>query len=141
MTCLQHVERPTHVALAESDERVGCLGQYLNILLLNNLVHQYPNVLLLQRAEAETSTTRQQGGTELVGVVGDDAEPGIGRIFLHDATQSHLGRVGHGISLVEDNQLEAAYPGTGSGAAEAKYLFGRRKCLDLLAHHVDATVV
>lgn len=74
-------------------------------------------------------------------IVGDDAESGVDCVFLHDATQRHLGRIRHGISLVEDNELEAGH-GVGFGRrAHGEDLLRARKRLDLLADHVNATVV
>jgi hypothetical protein len=44
-------------------------------------------------------------------VVGNYAETRVGRVFLHDAAQGHLGCGCHGVGLVEDNQLEARESG------------------------------
>ena len=41
-------------------------------------------------------------------VIGDDAEAGVGRVFLHYAAECHLGGRGHGVGFVEDNELVAA---------------------------------
>lgn len=40
-------------------------------------------------------------------VVGNDTEPCVRRVFLHDTAQGHLCCGCHGIGLVENNQLEA----------------------------------
>lgn len=76
-------------------------------------------------------------------VVGDDTESGIGCVLLHDATQSHLCRVCHGVGLVQDDQLvgSQAIAATPPCASHGEYLLGRCEGLDLLAHDVNATVV
>ena len=40
-------------------------------------------------------------------VVGNDTETSVGSVFLHDPPKSHLRRRGHGISFVENDELEA----------------------------------
>lgn len=113
MTRLQHVQRPPHVALAELDQAVHRLGLYPHMLLLDDLVDQRPDVRLLQRAEPEARTSRQQGRRQLVCVVGDDAEPGVGGVLLHDAAERHLRGRGHGVRFIEDDQLEGPEGGAG----------------------------
>lgn len=39
-------------------------------------------------------------------VVRNDAEPCVGGIFLHYASQRHLGGRSHGVGFVEDNEFE-----------------------------------
>ena len=41
-----------------------------------------------------------------MGIVGNDTEPGVGGIFLHDAAQRHLCSRGHGVGFVEHDELE-----------------------------------
>jgi hypothetical protein len=40
-----------------------------------------------------------------MGVVRDDAESGVGGVFLHDSPESHLCGGGHGVGFVEDDEL------------------------------------
>lgn len=40
-----------------------------------------------------------------MGVVCDDAEARIGRVFLHDAPEGHLRRTRHGVGFVEDDEF------------------------------------
>lgn len=140
MASLQDVERPTHVPLAQLDQGLGRLGQDLDALLLNHLIDQHPDVPLLQRTEPKPCAPGQQRGAELVRVVGNDAEPRVGRVFFHDASQRHLRRIRHGIRLVENDQLEATEAGARC-PAEAEDLFCGCKRLDLLPHHIDAAIV
>lgn len=140
MACLEDIQSTAHVALAQPDQRVHRLGANLHILLVDNLDHQLPDVGLLQRTEAEARAAAQQRGAELVRVIGNDAEARVGRVLFHDAAQRHLRRVGHGVGLVEDNQLVPRH-GCFGAAAHAEDLLGGGKRLDLLAHHVDAAVV
>lgn len=81
-------------------------------------------------------------------VVCDDAEPGVCRVLLHDPTQCHLGGRGHGVGLVEDDELEgrlcrvtARSRLLGPARLEGKYLASAAKGLDLLPHHVDSSIV
>ena len=106
MTGLQHIQRPSHIPLTQLDQALHRLRLYIDLLLLDDLIHQHPDIPLLQRGEPEPRTPREQGLGELVRVVGDDAEAGVGRVFLHDPTQRHLRRRGHGVCLVEDDELE-----------------------------------
>ena len=41
-----------------------------------------------------------------MGVIGDDAKPGVGGIFLHYSSQGHLCGRGHSVGFVEDDELE-----------------------------------
>jgi len=142
MASLQHIQGPPHVSAAQRDQGVRGLAHDLDIFFLDHFVHKHAYVDLFQRAEPEPSAPRQEGRGELVGVVGDDAEARIGRVLLHDAAKGHLRRVGHGIGLVEDDQL-VARKGTGARARppHAEDLLRRGERLDLFAHDVDAAVV
>ena len=78
-------------------------------------------------------------------VVGNDTEARVHSVLFHDPSQRHLGRVGHGIRLIQDDEL---VPGRGRGsprrlgaAAHGEDLLRAGKRLDLFPHHVDATVV
>lgn len=57
-------------------------------------------------------------------VVGNDAEPRVRRVFLHDTAQGHLCCGRHGIGLVENNQLEA-----GKGSVAVRCCGGHREDL------------
>jgi len=144
---LEHVEGATHIAPAQLHKRVGGIGKDLDVLFPNDLVHQHPDIGFLERAEPETSAPGQQGGRQLVGVVGNDAESGVDRVLFHDAAESHLRRVGHGIGLVENDELEPRAGGRAARAAgprgggDGEDLLGGGKSLDLLADDVDASVV
>lgn len=74
-------------------------------------------------------------------VVGNDAEPRVGRVLLHDPSQGHLGRVGHGVGLVQNDELVTGHASGARGCADGEDLLGGRERLDLLAHHVDTSVV
>ena len=111
------------------------------MLLLNNLFHQNPDIPLLQRTEAESSTATQQRRAQLVRVVGNDAKPRIRCILFHDSSQRHLRRVGHGICLIQDNELEPGHRARLGRCTYCENLFGAGECLDLLADHVDASVI
>lgn len=43
-----------------------------------------------------------------MGVVCDDTEAGVGSVFFHDSSKSHLSGGGHRIGLVEYDELEGA---------------------------------
>jgi hypothetical protein len=141
MACLQHVERPPHVALAQPHQRIGRVRGDLDVLLLNYLVHEDTDILLLQGAEAEPCTPRQQSRAELVRVVCNDAEARVGRVLLHDAAEGHLSGVCHGVGLVKDDELEARNACPRGRRAHREDLLCGGEGLDLLAHDVDATVV
>lgn len=75
-------------------------------------------------------------------VVSDDAEARVGGVFLHDATQGHLGGGGHGVGLVEDDELVGGDGGGGGrGGGRAEDLFRAGEGLDLLAHDIDTAVI
>ena len=165
MTRLQHVQRSPHIPLAQPDQTLDGVVLDPHALLLGHPIHQRPDVGLLQRAEAEARAARQQRGRQLVRVVCDDAEARVGRVLFHDAPQRHLRRVGHGVGLVEHDELEGGRERRGgrrfgagaedlsgtcdnglawalrSGSTEK--IEGMRTCkgLDLLSYDVDATVV
>jgi hypothetical protein len=40
-----------------------------------------------------------------MGVVRDDAESGVGSVFLHDSSESHLCGGRHGVGFIEDDEL------------------------------------
>ena len=48
-------------------------------------------------------------------VIGNNAESGVGGVFLHDPSQRHLSDGSHGVGFVEDNELEAAEGGGVAG--------------------------
>lgn len=92
----------------------------------------------MERREAEARTAREERGGEFVCVVGDDAEAGIGCVFLHDAAEGHLRGGRHGVGFVEDDQLKACCQcgggigrvvGGGGGSKGVEDLFGRGECL------------
>ena len=156
VACLQHIQSSPHVALAQLYQALHRLLLDRHVLLLDDLVHQDPNIFRGQRAEAEARAPRQQRRAQLVRVVGDDAEARVGRVSLHDAAQRHLRGRRHGVGLVQDDQLEAgqarAAAAAGPGARARARAAGRPRGgredlpragegLDLLAHHVDAAVV
>ncbi|KAI6751785.1 hypothetical protein HG531_006481 [Fusarium graminearum] len=114
----------------------------LNILLLYYLIHENPNIALLQRAETESCASTQKSRAELVGVVGNDAESSVGCVLFHNSSQSHLSGTCHGISLVKYDELESSHPiARTGGATQREDLLGAGKRLDLLSHNVNATVV
>lgn len=45
-------------------------------------------------------------------VVGDDTEPGVGRVFLHDSSQRHLCCCCHGVCFVKHDELEVTDGGS-----------------------------
>lgn len=108
MTRLQHVQRASHIALAQLHQTIYRSRQYLDILLLNHQVDQHPDIRLLERTEPEPRAARQQRGRQLVRVVCDDAEARVGRVLFHDAAERHLRGRRHGVGFVEDDQLEGA---------------------------------
>ena len=104
-------------------------------------VDQPPDVGLLQRREAEAGAAGQQRGRELVRVVCDDAEARVGRILFHDAAQRHLGRRCHGVSFVEDDEFERCERRGAGLRCGGEDLLGAAERFDLLADHVDTSVV
>ncbi|KAI6762861.1 hypothetical protein HG530_008841 [Fusarium avenaceum] len=113
------------------------------MLLFHYLVHQHSDVTLLQRTEAESRASTQKRRAELVRVIGNDAESGVGCVLFHDSSQSHLRCTCHGISLIQYDELEASHrvARTARGATHGEDLFSAGECLDLLSHNVDTTVV
>ena len=106
MTRLKHVQSPPHVSVTQPDQALDCVFLDLDLFLLYHQIDQTSNIWLLQRAEPEARTPREQGGRELVGVISNDTKPSIRGIFLHDPPQRHLGHRSHSIRFIEDNELE-----------------------------------
>lgn len=73
-------------------------------------------------------------------IIGNDTKSRIGRILLHDTSERHLRSVGHGICLIQHNELEPSHRIT-LGGTHGEDLLRTGKRLDLLAHDVDTTVV
>lgn len=108
MTRLEDVQSPPHVAFAQPDQTVNGIRLNLDLFLLNDKIDQLSNISLLERTESESRASRKQGWRQLVGVICNDAEPGIGCIFLHDPSERHLRHGRHGIGLVQHDELETA---------------------------------
>ena len=68
---------------------------------------------------------------DLVDVVANDAEPNVLCVLFNDPTQSGLGRLGHHVGFIEDDELEAL----------RKKRPGFGKLLDLLANDVYTAIV
>lgn len=144
MAGLQHVQRSPHIALAQLHQSIRGIGQDFDMFFLDDLVHKYPYIRLLEWAKSKTRTSRQQRRGQLVRIVGDYAKPSVGRVLLHDSPQGHLCSVCHGIGFIKDNQLVGSNVISAPSPAATTHvedLFGRRKCLDLLAHDINATIV
>lgn len=73
-------------------------------------------------------------------IIGNDTKSRVRGILLHDTSERHLRRVGHGIRLIQHNELEPGHRVT-LGCAHGEDLLRAGERLDLLAHDVDTTVV
>ena len=60
---------------------------------------------LTKLLEAELGTTGSDGSDDPAHIVADEAEPHRPRLLLHGPPQRGLGVGGHGIRLVEDDEL------------------------------------
>ena len=112
VTCLQHIQCSSHVTFAQLHQAVRSIWSDLDIFFLDHNIHQLSNIWLFQWAEPESRTPGQQRWRKLVGVICDDAEPGVSRVFLHDSSECHLSYCCHGIGFVEDNEFEGAEGGS-----------------------------
>jgi hypothetical protein len=110
MTGLKHVQSTSHVTFAQRNQTIHRLGLDADLLLLDDLVNQNPDIGLLEWTEPESRTSRQERWGELMCIVGDDAEPRVCRVALHDTAKGHLGGGCHGVCLIENDQLEAGDP-------------------------------
>lgn len=57
-----------------------------------------------------------------MGVIGYDAEAGVGCVLLHYPTKSHLGSRCHGVGFVEYDEFEGGHGGVVGGFGYAEYL-------------------
>jgi len=94
-----------------------------------------------------------------VGVIRNDAEAGVGCVFLHNPAKSHLGGRSHGVGFVEDDEFEGGDGGVVGGFGHAEYLLcacihrepdmenlcwtPKPTCegLNLLSHNIYASIV
>lgn len=67
----------------------------------------------------------------LTDIVADEAEARVAYVFLHDATQGHLGVLGHGIAFIENDEFKLFIEDRACAS----------KVLDLIAYDVDAAIV
>jgi len=90
VTCLENIESASHISFRKLHKCIGGFRGDVDFLLLDDLVHQDPDILLLQRTEPEPRTSRQQRWAQLMRVIRNEAESRIGRVLLHDPSECHL---------------------------------------------------
>ncbi len=125
MTSLQDIQSPSHIPFTQRHEGIHGFGSDLDSFPLNHLLDQAPDIGFFQGTESKACTSRQQRWRKFVGVVRDDTESGVGRVFLHDSSEGHLRRGRHGVGFVEDDEFvgrEGGSVGLSEGGAED--LFG-----------------
>lgn len=88
---LEDVQGASHVAFAEADEASGGFLLDFDVFVFDDVVDELSYIGFFQGAETESCASREKGRGELVGVVGNDAEAGVGGVFFHDPSESHLG--------------------------------------------------
>ena len=121
---LEQVEDATHVATAEGEDGLDAIDGGVALLGLGHLHEAVADLVAAEGGEAEAGATGLERGDDLGHVVADEAESGVLGVLLDDAAEGELRVVGHGVGLVEDDEL--------AGASEL---------LDLVADDVDATGV
>lgn len=92
MTSLKHVQRSPHIPLGQFGQRLRRLTRNIHLLLLNNPIHQHPNIPLLQRTKPKPRAPRQQRRGQLMRIIRNNTEPRVRRILLHNTPQRHLRR-------------------------------------------------
>lgn len=81
---LQGVERTSHVALGELDQRVQAFRGQANLLLLGDRLHSRQHLLALERGEPKASAARLDRRDQLRQVVADEAEARVfGELLNH----------------------------------------------------------
>ena len=128
---LQDVQRPSHVTRPESRHRVDGVIRDLEVLLTHHELHAVLHGVWPEGREPEPGAPRLERGDHLRDVVADEAEAGVLGVLFDDSTKRELGVFGHGVALVEDDELE---PGV---RAETH---GGRERADLVPHDVDAAI-
>ena len=97
--------------------------------LSSNHLQPRDDGVLGERLEPELGTPGRQGFDDPADVVADEAELGGAALLLHRSSQRGLSVPGHGVSLVEDDDLERrARTAVGPPAADGLL----REVLDLL---------
>lgn len=128
---LEQVEDATHVTTAQGEDGLDAIVGGVALLGLGHLHETVADLVSAEGCEAEAGATGLEGGDDLGHVVADEAEPGVLGVLLDDAAEGELCVVGHGVGLVEDDELDAL----------VEELAGAGELLDLVADDVDATSV
>ena len=128
---LEQVEDTAHVTTAEGEDGLDAIVGGIALLGLGHLHEAVADLIAAEGGEAEAGATGLEGGDDLGHVVADEAEPGVLGVLLDDAAEGELRVVGHGVGLVEDDELDAL----------VEELAGASELLDLVADDVDASGV
>ena len=128
---LEQVEDAAHVAAAQGEDGLDAIVGGVALLGLGHLDEAVADLIPAEGGEAEAGATGLEGRDDLGHVVADEAEAGVLGVLLDDAAEGELGVVGHGIGLVEDDELDAL----------VEELAGAGELLDLVADDVDAAGV
>ena len=143
---LKNVETAPHVAFAQGDEGIDRVGGDDDAFGGDDVVDSFPQGSGREGREAETGTAGEKGRVEFVGVICNDAEAGVGGIFLHDSAEGVLCRGCHCVGFVKNDEFEVCECRGGGGGGRGGYdgvedLLCGCKRLDLFADHVDTTII
>lgn len=82
IACLQDVERPPHVATGQGEKGVDGRGGDTDVFGLDDVGDAFSEGRKRERGKAEAGAAGEERGVELVSVVGDDAEAGVGGVSV-----------------------------------------------------------
>ena len=137
-TRLEHINASAQVSLRQTDQFINHLFRLqIDPLSLANTQEALLLRLERDRSEPELDASRSERVNDLADVVANDAEACRVAVCLDYAPQRSLCVIGHGVSLVEDHELELrhiASVGMPSNLALCELLH-------LLSHHYDAALI
>mmetsp|Transcript_62456 Transcript_62456/g.179155 ORF Transcript_62456/g.179155 Transcript_62456/m.179155 type:complete len:263 (+) Transcript_62456:454-1242(+) len=133
---LEDIEHLPHVSLADPNDGSRSVLRELDTLALRNVVQPPDDLLLRQRCKPQFSAPRLQRRDDLAAVVADQDESRVGSILLNHPPERELGRVGHVVRLVQDDEFRVP-----RRSPCAEQLLDAHEGLDLISDHVDASGV
>lgn len=128
---LQDVEGSAHVTAREGHQRLHPVLTHVHPLLLDDVLQPRHHQLWGEGPEAKAGAAGLQRGDDLGEVVADEAEARVLGELLNHSPQGVLCVLCHGISFIQDDELEA-FLEDGPGAGKAQ---------DGPSHDIDAAVI
>mmetsp|Transcript_11711 Transcript_11711/g.47286 ORF Transcript_11711/g.47286 Transcript_11711/m.47286 type:complete len:411 (-) Transcript_11711:24-1256(-) len=135
---LQQGHGAAHVALGALEDLVEDRVGVRDVLGLGDVVEARAHLVGRERSKPILGAPRGERLDDARDVVADEAEARHVRVGLHGAAQRALRVLGHGVGLVENDDLERR-----RRVARVRLRADRalREGLDLLANHLDAALV